>query len=146
MDLDPKSKLQQKVLALKLGFTASDIKYDDIGVKHRWRATVHISHLLFQATAIFNSKRQAQTAAAQKVLDCWIEVAKRLKQSAKKHPPHLQQQRKRDTENFHWGYDSQEEQEEKWDSDEDDTGPTQEDYIRVGKLMYEIYRIFQRDA
>jgi len=144
--MDSKSKLQQKVLGLKRGYTAKDIKYICLQAEHgQWRATVCICDLAFTASGAFHNKRQAETAAATKVLDSWIEVAKKLKNQKKKIPPHIQ--RKRGIFHPKRGYEREEENEEEedgWSSDEG--APTQEDYIRVGKRMYEIYRIFQRDV
>ena len=164
--MDAKSKLQQKVLALKRGYTASDIKYACTRTKRdKWRATVCISYLEFPTTNLFYNKRQAETAAAKNVLDCWTEVSKRLKRNRKNTTTTTSGSRRRRGRiketpwevNYDTGSSGEEKDEKRWSSGEDDDddnygdydnnkGPSQEDYIRVGKLMYEVYRIFQRDA
>ncbi len=130
--MDAKSKLQQKVLALKRGYTAGDIKYAGTRTKHdRWRAGVHISHLKFPITGSFNSKRSAETAAAQNILDSWPRVSKVLKRRQKKDSKYL----------------FCEEEEERWNLDEaggSSSGLSQEDYAEIGYHVYNLFLLMQK--
>ena len=122
--MDAKSKLQQKVLALRRGYTARDIKYASTRTKDdTWRATLQISHLKFPITSPFYNKRSAETAAAQNILDSWSGVSKLLKRRQKKNAKY----------SFH---EAEEEEEE--------SGLSQEDYIELGKLTEKMFIIIQK--
>ena len=125
--MDAKSKLQQKVLALRRGYTASDIKYVSTRTKDdTWCATVHIRRFAFPITSPFHNKRSAETAAAQNILNSWPNVSKTLKRWQKKKPK----------------YSFREEalEEEK----EEESGLSQEDYIELGKLTEKMFIIIQK--
>ncbi len=67
--MDSKSILQQRVLGLRRGYTAKNIRYNSSHAKHgQWKASLSISFLDFPTTDSFNSKRQAETEAAQACL------------------------------------------------------------------------------
>ncbi len=123
--MDAKSKLQQKVLALRRGYTARDIKYASTRTKDdTWRATVQISHLKFPITSPFYNKRSAETAAAQNILNSWSGVSKILKRRQKK--------------NAKYSFPEEEEEEE------EESGLSQEDYIELGKLTEKMFIIIQQ--
>ena len=130
--MDAKSKLQQKVLALKRGYTASDIKYASTRTKNdKWRATLSISRLEFPITGSFNSKRSAETAAAQNILNSWPRFSKVLL-------------KRRQKKNSKYSFC---EEEERWNSDEADgssNGLSQEDYAEIGKHVHAICLIMQK--
>ncbi len=128
--MDAKSKLQQKVLALKRGYTAKDIKYVSTCKKNdKWWAAVQISHINFSTTGLFNSKRQAETAAAQKGLDCWSKVLQALCGNT--------------------FYKEEEEEQERWNSDEESSTSSnhrlsQEEYAEIGYRVYDIFLLMQK--
>jgi len=159
--MDAKSKLQQKVLALRRGYTAKDIKYVCSREKNdKWWATVQISYINFSVSRLFNSKRQAETAAAQKGLDCWSKVLETLCGNYSHRLHHntkhsYSQQRKNTPRNTF--YEEEEEEEERWNSEEGGerwnfgkgaesgaSGLSQEDYIELGKLTEKIFHIIQK--
>ena len=124
---DFKSNLQIKVLGLKRGYTAKDIKYNTARAKHgKWQATLHIYNLKFPTTSVFNSKKEAEASAAKDILDHWPKVKKMLKK--KKEKKHT----KRPT-RMPWDYitDDEEEDEERWNSE-----PTNEDFEQAGRYFY----------
>ncbi len=103
---DFKSDLQIKVLGLKRGYTAKDIKYNTARAKRgKWQASLHIYNLKFPITAVFNSKKEAEASAAKDVLDHWSKVKKMLKQ--KKEKKHTKRPKR-----MPWDYVSDEDDEE----------------------------------
>ena len=152
--MDAKSKLQQKVLALKKGYIASDIKYASIRAKNdKWRATVHIHYLKFPITKPFHNKRSAETAAAQNILDSWRGVARALKRSQKRNSKYSFCNEKRGYSGMILCYGSEceeeEEAEERWNldaacSDIRRGALSQEDYAEIGKHVHAICLIMQK--
>ena len=128
--MDAKSKLQQKVLALRRGYTARDIKYASTRTTDdTWRATVQISHLKFPITSPFYNKRSAETAAAQNILDSWRGVSKLLKRRQKKNAKYSFREEKEEPEE---------------EEEEEESGLSQEDYIELGKLTEKMFHIIQQ--
>lgn len=148
--MDAKSKLQHKVLALKRGYTASDINYASTRSKNdKWSATVHISHLKFPITDLFYNKRSAETAAAQNILDSWRGVSKKLKRRQKKNPKYsFREEKKGNSKRItHFGSDLEDDDDEsEWLnlSEEGSSGLSREDYIELGKLTEKIFLIIQK--
>lgn len=127
--MDAKSKLQQKVLALRRGYTARDIKYASTRTKDdTWRATVRISHLKFPITSPFYNKRSAETAAAQNILNSWPKVSKTLKKPQKKNEK----------------YSFPEAAAEEEAAEKEESGLSQADYIELGKLAEKRYHIKEK--
>lgn len=137
--MDPKSDLQIKILGLKRGYTAKDIKYVCTHAKRsKWRATLKISNVIFKATSAFNSKAQAEAAAAQSVLDSWPKVKKMLKK--KKHTKRPKK--------MPWNYvsdddDEEEDDEERWNSAEEEFKPTKEQFEMAGRYLYAAIRTLE---
>lgn len=139
---DFKSDLQIKVLGLKRGYTAKDIKYNTArakrGKRGKWQATLHIYNLKFPTTAVFNSKKEAEASAAKDILDHWPKVKKMLKK--KKEKKHT----KRPT-RMPWDYvseDDGDDEEERWNS-EDGFKPTKEQFELAGIHFYAAIQALQ---
>ena len=136
--MDAKSELQQKVLALKRGYTAGNIKYTSSRTEHdKWRASLSISRFEFPITGSFNSKRSAETAAAQNILDSWPRFSKVL----------LKRRRKK---NSKYSF-CEAEEEKRWNLNEESSsssnsnnGLSQAEYAEIGYHTYALHLLMQK--
>lgn len=81
---DPISEVQNRFLALRLGFQASDLRYTTHNHGDHWVCRLKVGDAPAVTSIGMNSKREAKRAAAQLVLNQWPDVAHVLEEKGKR--------------------------------------------------------------
>ncbi len=133
--MDAKSTLQQRVLALGRGYTASDIKYKCRRSEgDRWFGYVTVGHVKFSSWTAKRSKQMAEVAAAEAALAKWKPLRRTLLEDGKDDGG-IQEEEEVDEDDCDYHGD--------YSGDGGAKEPSREEFEKAGRLLWAAIKILQ---